>query len=126
MPAELLLPRLDLPVHLGVTAEERAAAQTVRVAIELAFMNPPEATTTDRLADTVDYASLSARLRATAAGQPFHLIERLAAVLLAEAVAATSARPVTVRLTVTKFPPVDGLTGGASFTLDRSDLETSR
>lgn len=83
----------------GVLASERERGQ-VFVA-DVALTVPDEtAASTDALADTVDYASLSERLRDVIAGEPVDLIETLAA-RLAE-VCLADERVATVEVTVHK------------------------
>ena len=118
MRAFLQLDRLELPVHLGWTDQERAALQTVVVGIGLAFPSPPRAGATDDLGDTIDYAALAERLRREAAERPYRLLEHLGAVLFRAAADSVGGRAA-IRISVTKHPPVEGLHGGATFTIDQ-------
>lgn len=117
MHAILELPRLDLAVRIGWTDEERAHPQPIAVGLVLRFHHPPAAVDSDRLEQTVDYAGLVERLTRVATGEPYRLVERLAARLLAEALKAVEGAG-SIRLTVLKHPQVPGLSGGAAFTID--------
>jgi dihydroneopterin aldolase len=112
---------LELPIHLGWPDDERKATQLIRIDLEITFSTPPEACRTDQLSDSVDYGSLAEVLRATAAARPYRLLEHFAATAL-EAVRARVDRSIGLALVVTKYPAIEGLAGGVSFTVeDRAD-----
>jgi dihydroneopterin aldolase len=106
-----------LEVRLGCGAEERARPQAVDLDVAVRFAELPPACESDKLSDTVCYADLIAAARAHVAGREFHLVEKLAyelAAVMRPLVPAGSE----LWLRVTKLrPPVDGLSGGVSFSL---------
>jgi FolB domain-containing protein len=82
----------DIPVtlSLGVPAAERDAPQTVLVSLALTMGLRPSPSS-DRLADTVDYAAIIAFLQADLpALGPFHLVETVAECVAAYVLALTS------------------------------------
>ncbi len=105
--------RLLLPVRIGVGARERRARQTVCAEVVLE-LDLAAASRSDRLGDTVDYAALADRLRASAS-ESCRLLEalagRLAAVCLAEP------RVAAAEVTLTKVRARPGL--NASVTVRR-------
>ncbi len=93
----------ELGVH-GVLPEERTRAQPFEVDLDLA-VDLAAAGASDALDDTVDYGSLSERVRGIVAGESCLLIERLAA-RIADA-ALDDPRVAEVTVTVKKLrPPV--------------------
>jgi FolB domain-containing protein len=104
-----------LPVRLGVSPEERANPQEVRVSVEIHFFAPPLATSTDQLNDTVSYARICEAIRKHVEAHEFKLIEKLANDLfeISRSVVGTAAE---VSLVLHKIkPPVEGLLGGAEY-----------
>lgn len=77
---------LSLRCRIGVLPGERAAPRDLEADVRLA-VDLRAAGRSDALADTVDYAALSERLRAVAAASRFRLLESLAEALAAEALA---------------------------------------
>lgn len=73
---------LRLETVIGVYAWEREVRQELRVDVEMATDLRPAAASDD-VADALDYAAVSARLRDLAAGSSFQLIEKLAEELAA-------------------------------------------
>jgi dihydroneopterin aldolase len=73
----LNLYNFQLPVFLGVPDEERSALQSVYVDIQLQFSKPPLACETDRIGDTICYATLVEVLEKNIGEKNFHLIEYL-------------------------------------------------
>ena len=68
---------LRVRTHVGVTEEERAQLQEVRIDIELeANLEVPALS--DRLENAIDYAAVTERVRAHVAESTFHLLERMA------------------------------------------------
>ena len=112
----LRLHRLELPIHLGWSDEERRASQIVEIDLDIAFPDLPRSCITDDLADGIDYAQLVSLLRDLAARRPYALLEHFTHEAMS---ALRKAVPPSVSLTlrVTKFPALEGLRGGASFTL---------
>jgi dihydroneopterin aldolase len=108
---------LEVPVHLGCLDDERAATQLIRIDVEISFPTAPEACRTDQLADSVNYDTIAAVLRATAADRPYRMLEHFAAVVLG-AVRQRVDRSIGLAIVVTKYPAIEGLTGGVSFTIE--------
>ncbi|SFD76018.1 dihydroneopterin aldolase [Thiohalospira halophila DSM 15071] len=83
----IYLTDLRLEATLGVPAWERALPQPVRLDLELE-VELAAAGASDDVADTVDYAAVTERLRAVAADGEYRLLEalaeRLAATVLGE------------------------------------------
>lgn len=97
-------------LHLGVSAEERALAQEVRISVRLTLADPPHYEGKDRLAETIDYDRIIGFLREglPAAGETL-LIETVADRAAAFCLA-LSARVSLVEVTVKK-PSVLGSSG---------------
>ena len=114
---ELRLNRLELPVHIGCDAAERASVQLVAVSVRVRLPVAPLGCRSDRLEDTLALDVLAERLR-DAAAQPCALIEHLAQRMYVAARAACPA-DVALELELTKLaPPIAGLAGGMSFRVD--------
>ena len=102
----------------GVLASERANGQTFVADVALT-VDDEASVTSDALADTVDYAALSERLRDVVAGEPVDLIETLAG-RLAD-VCLSDARVLSVEVTVHKPEvPLSVEVDEVSVTLTRS------
>ncbi len=109
-------------VHLGWTESERATAQDVEVDFSIRFDEPPPATATDQLQDTLCYGALCERIRQTISPKEFRLIEHMTEALYAELQKGLPARAhLSVSVRKPK-PPVEGLRGGARFTLSNASL----
>lgn len=100
---------LQLETQVGVYPEERIAKQPVRVDLALHLDLRP-AGVSDRLEDTVDYATLTDRLTVLAAQQSCQLLEtlaeRIAGICLADPL--VQSVDVTVRKKAT-LPNTDGV-----------------
>ena len=68
---------LRVPTLIGVEESERRAPQEVLVSLDLEMDLEPAATSDD-LGDALDYAALSALVRAHGAASRFHLLEAFA------------------------------------------------
>lgn len=106
---------LNLPVHLGWQASERAVAQIVVVEIDISFPIPPKACETDDLNDTFCYAALINELFAKTVTPHFRLVEHLSHALY------TLLKPMLpegsdVTLRLTKRPTIPDFTGAVCFT----------
>ena len=77
----LRLNGIDVDCVIGERPDERTRLQTLRVDVELEI--PDVAAETDSLADTVDYAALTERIRAALASAKCRMIERAAKVVRA-------------------------------------------
>jgi 7,8-dihydroneopterin aldolase/epimerase/oxygenase len=99
----------------GVAAEERRRLQPFEIELSIELDLSPAAASDD-LADTLNYAELTRRVRSVVASTSFALLERLAAAVL-EAVF-EDRRVVAAQVTVAKPEILDGAT--PSVTLARS------
>lgn len=81
----------------GVYAPETALGQRFTVDLEITLSHA-EASRSDDLADTVDYAALADDVAAIVAGPPFALLERLAGAIADRALAEPHAAEVVVRV----------------------------
>ncbi|HEX4044570.1 MAG TPA: dihydroneopterin aldolase [Gammaproteobacteria bacterium] len=114
-PASMLqLQRIELLVHLGWEESERAQPQTVYVDIEIHYPATPKACHTDDLADTVCYAALIEDLQQFTSQQTFRLIEHLCFAIY-QRVESQLSPNYAIRISVTKYPQIAGLVGGATF-----------
>lgn len=114
----LRMHRLELDVRLGCEAEERARPQKVELDVTLRFAAAPGACRSDRLDETVCYAKLAAIAQALVVHREFRLVEHLGQEILG-GFRGHVAQDVRIDLTVRKVaPPVDGLHGGVSFTIE--------
>jgi dihydroneopterin aldolase len=73
---KLKLNGIDVDCVIGERPDERTRLQELRLDVVLEI--DPRAGETDSLADTVDYAALAERLRATLAAAECQMIERAA------------------------------------------------
>jgi dihydroneopterin aldolase len=73
---EISLERLEAPCRVGVTDEERRAAQTLLVDVRLTPLSVTDYAADD-LSSTVDYGAVARVVVATAAERPYRLLERL-------------------------------------------------
>jgi 7,8-dihydroneopterin aldolase/epimerase/oxygenase len=80
--------------------------------------HPPAACVTDRLEDTVCYATLIESARALCREREFHLVEHLA-YSIGQRLVPHVPTGAALQIRVTKcHPPVEALAGGVTFTLD--------
>ena len=105
---------IEMSVNLGCSSEERAWPQIVKVTIVINFASPLQACKSDKITDTFCYDSFINELHNFTKNKEFNLIECLASeiyeftkkrIILSEA----------VKISLTKYPPVKGLTGGVIF-----------
>ena len=115
--AKLTIDDLCFDVRLGVPDAERAEPQTVVVTMVFEFDAPPGAATTDAIDATIDYGTLIRSLKQAIVSLEIKTIERLAQIVLDHVVSLVSGGCDGVTITVRKFPPIEGLRGGAAFTL---------
>jgi FolB domain-containing protein len=108
---------LRFRVRLGCSEGERASPQEVALGLSVRFAEPPAACRSDRLADTVCYASLAEAALKRCAGREYQTLERLAHDLY-EGLAPLLPPEAALGLSVTKLhPPIRGLRGGVRFTI---------
>src|SRR5579883_3201823 len=110
----LFIRQLELRVNLGWRNAERKNEQAVLLDMYIQFSKPPQACETDKLDDTVCYAELIVEIRQQTAKRKYRLIEDLGAEIYQIAKACLPARS-KLNVRITKYPKVDGLTGGVSF-----------
>ena len=108
----LELRNIDVDCIVGDLPEERVRTQ--RLMIDVALEIPDTAATSDRLSDTVDYAALTARIRAALVSAECRMIERAAKIVCD--VCRADKRVSAVEATVTKSGSVPHL-GAAVVTL---------
>lgn len=111
----LRLEDIRLQVRLGCLEEERIHPQEVRLTVEFRFDQEPSFLKSDMLEETICYVKVTEALARHCEAREFKLIERVAyeAYRIAREFAGSG---VTVALRAHKIrPPVEKLTGGASF-----------
>jgi len=102
---KLKLNGLDVDCIIGERPDERGRLQKLRVDVELTVSDA--AAETDDLADTVDYAALSERIRTALVAAKCRMIERAAKVVCETCLA--DAKVTLVRASVTKSGAIPGL-----------------
>lgn len=111
----LVVPGVRCRAHIGVTEAERAHAQWLVVDLALGFSAPPKAMISDQLADTVDYAALTAAIVRCCSARAYALLERLGSTLY-EALREIVRADIGLWLEVAKLrPPLPELEHGARF-----------
>lgn len=116
---EILLTGLRVVGTHGVLAEEQARAQPFEIDLALSA-DLARASTSDDLADTVDYGAVAALVGRIVAEERFALLERLAGRIV-DAVFDLDERVTSVAVTVTKLrPPVPVDLASAAVRLVRS------
>jgi len=93
----IVIPGIPLRAHVGVTVEEREAAQEIVVGLVLRLDLAP-AGVSDDLHDTIDYDAVCEVAKETVEGDAFHLIERIAARVASAVLAAFDVKQVDVRV----------------------------
>jgi 7,8-dihydroneopterin aldolase/epimerase/oxygenase len=73
----IFLSEIKLDTMIGVDEWERLKPQTVQLDLEIGLPRN-RASASDNVADTIDYAAVIARIRATLAEKSYHLAEALA------------------------------------------------
>jgi dihydroneopterin aldolase len=102
---KLQLGSLEVLCIIGDLPHEREVPQRLTVDVEMDV--PDDAAATDFLEDTVDYASLSARIREALVRAACRMIERAAK--LAADVCLDDPKVASVKVKVTKYGSVEGL-----------------
>lgn len=103
---EIQIIGIDLPVHIGVPDEERAALQTVQADVIMQAPCPFDELRDD-ITSTIDYQAVANRLRALAAERPRRLIETLASEIATCVLGEFGASAVTVEIRKRILPGVD-------------------
>lgn len=112
--SKLCIRDLELRLHLGWPDNERLKEQTVYIQIEISFHELPRASRTDKLEDTFCYSKLINLIKEKTLGRHFHLIEHLTGELYN--VIKELMPEHDVLLSITKYPAIEGLKNGVTFT----------
>ena len=102
----IFISELKLDASIGIYAWEHQEAQTIQLAVELAG-DASRCARSGRIADTVDYAKVVARIGDTLAGRHFTLIEKLAEELAAMILDEFDTP--WVRISIAKLAPLRGV-----------------
>ena len=89
---------LEVPTHIGVPDEERAAAQMLLVSLEMAVASFAPAAKADDVTLTVNYFDVAQHVKALAASRPRKLIETLAEELATDLLATFPIRKLTLEI----------------------------
>ena len=100
----------------GDLPAERELGGRIEVDVELRC-DVADAATSDKLADTIDYAALYERIRETVEGTQYHLLEALAERVAQ--VVLEDQRVTAARVRVAKQPPLPGVFERFAVTIDR-------
>lgn len=114
----LRLNRLELPVFLGLSQEERLQKQLVWVDIILVSPTPSPACTSDQLQDTCCYAKLIEAISQGISTKKFHLVERLGQeiyLIVKSTLKQTPSHHCQVKVEITKHPDIANLKNGVCF-----------
>jgi dihydroneopterin aldolase len=99
---DIIIRGLDVEAIIGVSSEERAVQRKLSIDLELTVRG--QATQTDSLEDTVDYAAVASLVSALSGSRPYNTLERLADFVCGELLA-TFSRADSVSLIVSKPNP---------------------
>jgi dihydroneopterin aldolase len=120
-PVHIEVTGLSLYTHHGVTEAEREVGQ--RLVVDVAFdLDECDATVTDRLEDTVDYADVCQELALVAQERSYRTLERLSAAIADRMLDRYPADAIYVRVTKPEPPvplPVDEVS--VELTRERDD-----
>ncbi len=111
--SSLSLCGLELAMHLGLHDNERSQKQIVLLDIVMVFKVPPAACLTDQIEDTYCYATLVEKIKKEFETKAFQLIEHMGQEIYAYL--RSLILDASIKITLTKHPHIEGLTGGASF-----------
>lgn len=114
---KIFIKQLQLPVIIGVFEEERQTKQTLLLDIEL-FTNIQPAHKTDRVDDTLNYATVRQALLKWSSITEFQLIESLAEHLAQKVLEVFTVKQVKLTLQKKPFDIIDAQSVG--ITIDRS------
>ena len=107
---------LILPVHIGLSLEERQAAQDIAFHITVGFTQALKDEQTDKLENSVCYFKICEQIKTLTRENTFSLIEKLAFRTLTE-LKTLLPSDVKMRVCVHKVkPPIPDLKGGVSYT----------
>ena len=74
---KILIEKMECSASLGVTPEERAAAQQLSIDLEF-LIDSRKPARTDSIHDAIDYSRVAAAVAEVCVRQPYHLIETVA------------------------------------------------
>lgn len=117
----LRINRLALAVKLGWEESERKKAQTVFLDMLIQFPTLPLAAIDDDLQNTICYQKLITELREHLQNMSFRLLEHLTYEVY-QYIKKMLAPTINFQITMTKYPAIEGLTEGVSFTLGQENL----
>lgn len=107
---------LVLPVHIGLSPEERQEVQDIAFHITMGFTQAPKDEQTDKLENSVCYFKVCEQIKKLTQENTFFLIEKLGFCVLTE-LKKLLPSDVRVRVCVHKIkPPIPYLKGGVSYT----------
>ena len=110
----LFIQGLELRVYLGWPDDERSQKQVVLLDVDIWFAKPPDACVTDKLDDTICYASLIQFIHDHLAERTFHLIEHLTQTIY-HLIKSQLSDQTKTHVRITKHPDIAGLTRGVCF-----------
>jgi FolB domain-containing protein len=122
MDTSLILRGLELGVYLGWLEAERKQKQKITLDIEMRFLHPPRACTTDDLEDTHCYDELIKNIKKHINKRQFRLVEHLGKELHHFIKQQFAQQQITLTIAITKKPPIANLTGGVSFYYGEKDI----
>ena len=102
----IFISELKLDASIGIYAWEHQVAQTIQLDVELA-VDASRCARSGRIADTVDYSKVVARIGEMLAGRHFTLIEKLAEELAAMILGEFDTP--WVRISIAKLAPLRGV-----------------
>ena len=106
MADRLIIQDLAASCRIGVTEQERVAAQPIWIDLELGI-NAAKAAARDDVRDAVDYARLVAEVKRVAEGRTYALLETLAEAVASRVLAGCGTSLVRVRVKKRALPEVD-------------------
>ncbi len=112
--SHLTIHRLELHVNLGWRHKERQHEQAVLLDVDIVFSTPPTACKTDQLEDSICYAALIKDIRDNVSEKKYRLIEHLSCDIY-HLIKVRMPAKAKVKVCITKYPKIAGLTDGVSF-----------
>ncbi len=112
---ELCLREFELPVRIGCLPKEQKWPQPVEYSCRIVFPELQPGESNDELSEVISYVDICDLIREVGTSRHFNLVENLARETFTRLrnIVPTEAR---LELSVNKkFPPVDGLRGGATY-----------
>ncbi len=113
--SSIVIHGLELKLNLGWSESERLPKkQIVVIDIKLDFIQPPQACTSDNLADTICYDKLISEIKSSISPRKFLLLEHLGHEIY-NAIKNNLNNQVLVAIKVKKKPAIEDLKKGVSF-----------